>query len=436
MDTSRLYVGIRVNSYKILCELLRVKPKSGGCSKKAHLKEMECYFKYHKEGNTFVIDEIYTQPLERTENRGGHNAIFKDSMLQDMLKMIIFQSENNYEIAIPKHLLHSQLGLVNKYYDYYRKNPKELVEMNKELDLEQTEYFFDGVNRTVENVVKRDLDRIAKEGVITWKESRAKVVKRQKDGELVHYLCSSKEVENILTVERQLCKKYGYKNTNAVKLLPYHLKTKFYDEVQKILNDEYKMYYTYSYKVYHIVFTKSQIQADLEQRGLTYTHIQEKSEQVKLVMVNAVENRIVKRYEKFQQKNIGYKDYVQNFTGVGVPKTQENTEYKLNDKDEMVAKDSFFNNMRFLIERCMLDVVIDEVDNKLAPNRSIIITSKVASASPLTEENNALLEDYDVLMYQMNKLVQKGETEEAYNLFAQNEDLRQQFEQLMEQQSA
>lgn len=56
MKLENIYEGLVVKSYRQLCELLEIEI-TGGNSKKAQLKELERFVKYHKEGNKFIIDE-------------------------------------------------------------------------------------------------------------------------------------------------------------------------------------------------------------------------------------------------------------------------------------------------------------------------------------------------------------------------------------------
>ena len=61
-------------NYKELCTFLHEEVK-GGCAKKAQLKDWENYFTYSKDGNKFIITEIFETPKEKVERRGGsHNT--------------------------------------------------------------------------------------------------------------------------------------------------------------------------------------------------------------------------------------------------------------------------------------------------------------------------------------------------------------------------
>ena len=57
-------------NYKELCVAMDWKIADGN-SKKKQLKELESLCEYHKEGNKFVIDEVYDTPLPIEDGRGG-----------------------------------------------------------------------------------------------------------------------------------------------------------------------------------------------------------------------------------------------------------------------------------------------------------------------------------------------------------------------------
>jgi hypothetical protein len=76
LNVKQLEKNMIIPNYKKLCEVLELNITTG-TSKIAQLKEMERYFKYHKSGNKFIIDEIYEEVLEKTDGRknntGGAN---------------------------------------------------------------------------------------------------------------------------------------------------------------------------------------------------------------------------------------------------------------------------------------------------------------------------------------------------------------------------
>lgn len=78
MKIENLEVGMILKSYRHLCEVLEVLVKTGK-SKQLQLEDMGRYFTYTKDGNKFIINEIYKEPLQKVDNRinnkGGYNYI-------------------------------------------------------------------------------------------------------------------------------------------------------------------------------------------------------------------------------------------------------------------------------------------------------------------------------------------------------------------------
>ena len=81
-----LKVGQVFKNYKAICEWLGVKPASGN-TKISHMKEFDRYCKYHKEGNKFVIDEVYDEIQEKEDNR--------KSMLRDNAGYLLTEDEDD-----------------------------------------------------------------------------------------------------------------------------------------------------------------------------------------------------------------------------------------------------------------------------------------------------------------------------------------------------
>ena len=76
MKIENLSVNQRIKNYKELCNILGIEVKNGGASKKAQFKELERFVRYEKDKNSFIIKEIYKQPIEAV-SKGGNNTIGK-----------------------------------------------------------------------------------------------------------------------------------------------------------------------------------------------------------------------------------------------------------------------------------------------------------------------------------------------------------------------
>ena len=72
MDVSKLEVGMRVKNYRVLCELLGEKVKTGE-AKILQVEDMGRYFDYKKDGISFIIQEIHSTPSKRVDRRKETN---------------------------------------------------------------------------------------------------------------------------------------------------------------------------------------------------------------------------------------------------------------------------------------------------------------------------------------------------------------------------
>lgn len=101
MNLDNITEGLIVKNYKQMCELLNQTVK-GGDSKRSQLKEWSTYFNYEKDGNKFIIKEIYDTQLEkedgRVNNKGGNNSIYAENIDRLILHMCseLYDSKYNY----------------------------------------------------------------------------------------------------------------------------------------------------------------------------------------------------------------------------------------------------------------------------------------------------------------------------------------------------
>jgi hypothetical protein len=79
MNINKLTTGLLIKNYQELFNLTDESVKTSN-SKNAQLKELERLCLYHKEGNKFIIDEIYDKPLLKQDNRtlGNNYKVFKE----------------------------------------------------------------------------------------------------------------------------------------------------------------------------------------------------------------------------------------------------------------------------------------------------------------------------------------------------------------------
>lgn len=80
IDTTNLEIGMIAKNYKELCNLLN-EPIKDGNSKKFQLKEWARYFEFEKQKwkQSYIILDIYDEPLEKEDNRKkGNNSVYSN----------------------------------------------------------------------------------------------------------------------------------------------------------------------------------------------------------------------------------------------------------------------------------------------------------------------------------------------------------------------
>lgn len=70
-------------NYKVMCKALGWKVSSGGSSKKAQFKDLDCYCKYEKQGQKIIILEVFDEPRERECRNQKRDAKYEE--LNDIL---------------------------------------------------------------------------------------------------------------------------------------------------------------------------------------------------------------------------------------------------------------------------------------------------------------------------------------------------------------
>ena len=78
IDASKLVIGMIIKNYKELCTILNEETKTGK-AKQLQLKNWKRYFDWEKDGQKFIIVDIYDTPLPKEDlRRKGNNSIYKN----------------------------------------------------------------------------------------------------------------------------------------------------------------------------------------------------------------------------------------------------------------------------------------------------------------------------------------------------------------------
>ena len=129
---NKLEVGQIFKNYKAVCEWLEIKPTTG-TAKIAQIKEFERYCKYHKEGQKFIIDEVYTEPLDKVDNRGkdGNSKYYNDI---EITLLYLLQQQKHKILTISNGKALEIMNMINKNFRVVKDNIEKSSEI---LDIPQ-----------------------------------------------------------------------------------------------------------------------------------------------------------------------------------------------------------------------------------------------------------------------------------------------------------
>lgn len=176
MNIEKLKVGMIIKNYKEMCLLLGENIKTGN-SKKSQLKEWERYFKYHKDGNKFVIDDIYKEIREKEDNRvNGNNSVY-GKHIQKLILDLLSQDENEGKIFLSCNQLLRKLQMVGVNYSKGRSNIPKLSEILK-VDEDIVQDVFEYTHNKLRNALETSLNVLAKQSWIEWHKKKTVCIKR------------------------------------------------------------------------------------------------------------------------------------------------------------------------------------------------------------------------------------------------------------------
>ena len=167
MNILEIKQGQIYKNYKELCEHLGEQPKTGK-SKQLQLKDWERYFTYHKNGNKFVIDEVFSQAKEkidgRKNNKGGNNNVYAEE-----LDRIVLSCIGDGDWTLNEIFTNCIPILTNKYQDFL-KCGYELYAKNNDILVGLVMVYSQKLRGILERAITSSLERLKKQGKIEYEK--------------------------------------------------------------------------------------------------------------------------------------------------------------------------------------------------------------------------------------------------------------------------
>ena len=344
MEICNLKKGMEIKNYRELCKLLNIKVKSSN-SKKAQLKELERFCKYHKEGNRFIIDSIYKKVRDKEDNRknnkGGNNSIYEENIEKILLYMCKYSNDKKFkriELSVTGMLC--CLNMINENFNIGRQQIKKFSRYLK-IPIETIYDFYNSTYSNLESNVVRVLNKIQNRCLINWN-----YILKVKTNKGVHREATDQEIEYIKESELQVLKALKCKSKQEIFL--NGLWNTFNKEVNAILRENKDI--EYYYKAFKIIttedFRKMIINTNSEE--LEFIKI-ELNSKVSVSCEKSANNRHNKVVEKYKNS-------------IGLPKTKRELcrirERYIDDTKRVInicVDNINFNNINLLKELNKLD---------------------------------------------------------------------------------
>lgn len=293
LNISNLSVNQEIKNYKELCILLG-QPVKSSKSKRLQLKDFERYFVYSRNGNKYIIKEIFPEPLPKVDGRAEGNHSKYVEHVKFLLLNKLATSEG-YKCTFTKNNLFEFLGMVNPRY-LKRHYAKQLINDKdgriKNFDINN---FYLRANDRLTRILFDSLNSLKRQFLIEYKEVTM-VVRLNKFGNEEHTQATEDEVKLIMGIKRDVLTDMGL---NSMTQVIFKFKTEeFYNKVNSILTEEFDI--KYSYKQLEIIFIRKNIIEELERLN-QLNHRKELNTKVINVVNQDASNRYKKNLKEYDE---------------------------------------------------------------------------------------------------------------------------------------
>lgn len=325
IDTSKLEPGMKVKNYKELCGLLGVRPTTGEAKKK-QLKDFEQFFKSHKYGRSFIIDEIYETKVIKIEQPKPTDKRLKNprniyaKYIQLILCHYLTKEKSNGIIYMTKTDIYKMLGLINESFGSY-KAEKEFLEVFNHITMEDINVVKTQAYAKMNSILKSSLNSLRAKRLISY---FTVVMIEETSGEIRP--ATNLEIKIIDQIEREILNKYNC--TYIWQIYERKIYTQFYQEVR---NEMKKKGWESAQRRLKIIFTDEYLLKEIDRLDVQLSKLQLNEEFQKFLQAD-----IKKKHESFNKKNkppaIGINTQYEE-----IIKKPENALYVI-PKDECMAK--------------------------------------------------------------------------------------------------
>lgn len=331
-----LKVGQVFKNYKELCLYLGEDIKDGN-SKKSQLRNWDCYFKTHKEGNKIIIDEIYDTPKQNEYQRGGaNNVIFGDII--ELLILDLLTKENDNVLVIGRTKLMNMIGMTNVNYKIGKNIMYKLSDYICS-DVKVVQDFYRTNDSNFKSAIESSLKRLKNKRLIDY--STVTKIKEQNSNKF--RLATEDELLSILVVEKRVLTTLDYRTMDEVRRSSDWnvFKNKCKELIQAITDIDY---YFSAYKIIVDTAFAENEKINIITSILDKANIDKSKSELNILIMDNINKNAIKRHENADNSKLEEfkdtrkdKDYVRDINNLS--KLLISLKMKINIIDLLKVKD-------------------------------------------------------------------------------------------------
>lgn len=251
LDTSNIREGMIIKNYKELCDLLNLKVTTGK-SRQIQLNEVDRYMDLLKDGNKYIVLEIYDNPIPSNVN-SKYTKFIQNILLYYLSK------QDNTAIYINKNELIRILGLVNNKYIEYKKDNTKLLKIPN-MDEYNIAEFYKRCDAKILSILESSLKSLKKRVLIDYSDAY-KIYYLDIHGQYQYRIADLEEHQYILEVKKRVLNSLNLQSEYLVYINP-KLKEEYYRRINLIVEEE--MCWEGVFQCYQIIYNQHHVVEALE----------------------------------------------------------------------------------------------------------------------------------------------------------------------------
>lgn len=288
--------GLIVKNYREMCSLLDETVGTGN-QKKAQFTEWQRYFDYEKEGQKFIITEIYNEPLPIMAGRSkGNNAIYVKYI--ETLLLHLLSKQDDQILVCTKNYLLVALGMTDDRYT--NETARKILAKIKSFKDYELHEFDNRAYQVFHRILFSSLENLKNRCLINWKQELHYEKINETTGKSYRDVATEDEEIKYTAIKREILVQMGYDHLRDIY---FRNKTEeFYELLSDRAYDEFG--WDKAYTMYRISFTKSNvIQAiPITENQLNQLQLKQQKLDLNDKIIDALNNNAQNKYDNMLVK--------------------------------------------------------------------------------------------------------------------------------------